>query len=163
MEEECSITYANPHPISQITRFFSFLVILTIYAALVLLCALAAPPFGYSPFHVIAAGTFLALPWAASEAIEILFLISTFRFSLQPEYFFLRRGAIDPKYHMIPYENIQDAQVSQHILGRLLGLATVVVSTPAGSEAVPDLPLPVAQKFREELLELSRLHKGMAE
>ncbi len=162
LPKEVETTYGGLNPAAKYMRFFGFVAIISIYAAFSLMAVFAA-----SAVFPIWAGLLcaiaIALPFALSELIEIAFLLETFRFSLQREYLFVRTGAIDPTYELIPYENIQDAQVSQGLVDKLFNVSSVVVSTPASSIFIGFLPNETAKKFREDLLTLAQLHKNMAE
>ncbi|HQT44402.1 MAG TPA: PH domain-containing protein, partial [Candidatus Micrarchaeota archaeon] len=113
--------------------------------------------------YAILAGPLLALPFFLAWAAEIIFIRKTFRFSLQKGFLFVRSGSINPNYEIVPYENVQDAQVSQGIFERIFGIANVYVSTPAGTVPVFGIKLESAQEFRKDLLALAKMHRGMAE
>lgn len=162
MLDESSKTYANIHPFALAGSVIFLLVSLLVYIGIAL--AIATSISGIVPAWLsLSAAIFLLLPWFLAVVIETILLLSSFRFSLQQEYLFVRAGAISPAYHMIPYENVQDTQVMQGVIQRALGIATVVVSTPANTVFIQDISLEEAQKFREDLLTLARMHKNMAE
>lgn len=95
--------------------------------------------------------------------IDIYYFPNTFRFNLQKEFLFIRRGVISPKYFLLPYENIQDAQISETLTDPLFKTSTIVVSTPADSLTIPAVPKEHAKTFRDKLLELVKIHKDLAE
>lgn len=162
LAHEAELTYSKLHPAAQLGRLMGLALILGIYAAISLIAAFAISSI-FPLWAAILAIILLALPFALSGAIEILYLLDAFRFSLQEECLFVRAGAIDPKYELVPYENIQDAQVSQGLFAKLFNVSSVMVSTPASSIFISYLPNEKAKKFREDLLTLARAHKNMAE
>lgn len=162
LSKEAETTYCPIHPAAKYTRLFTFIVIMAFYASISLAAVFAASPV-FPAWAGLLCAIAIALPFALSELVEIMFLLETYRFSLQQEYLFVRTGAIDPKYELIPYENIQDAQVSQGLVDKLFNVSSVVVSTPASSLFIPFLGNENAKKFREDLMTLAQLHKNMAE
>ncbi len=163
LAHESELAYAKLHPAAQLARLMGLALIIGIYATISLTAAFAIS-MTFPLWAAILAIILLALPFALSEGIEIIYLLDAFRFSLQEEYLFVRAGAIDPKYELVPYENIQDAQVSQDgLFDKLFNVSSVMVSTPASSILISYLPNEKAKKFREDLLTLARAHKNMAE
>ena len=163
MQQESEKTYARLHPITQWWAILGFAIVLFVLALLWLLVAIALSAFPGALWFLTIAAAFLAFPSLAAYAINTLHMLRTYRFSLQEQFLFVRSGTINPTYHMIPYENIQDAQVSQGLLDGLFNVAAVTVSTPASSLTIYALGKNDAQKFREDLLSLARMHKNMAE
>ncbi|MCX8195330.1 MAG: PH domain-containing protein [Candidatus Micrarchaeota archaeon] len=162
MQKESELTYAPIHFLAQLIRAIWFLLITGI--ALILVFGIAISSAAPVPFWAVVVATiFLLLPWVISEAIEIRYLPDTYRFSLQEEFLFIRSGAIGAEYELIPYENIQDVQLSQELVAKIFGVASVAVSTPASTVFISFLNPKVARKFREDLLTLVKMHKGMAE
>ena len=141
----------------------TFLAVLILVISLAIFAALFANAAQISPWLSGLLVLFLAAPWLASLALGAWFIIDTYRFSLQDEFLFARSGVINPTYHVVPYENIQDAQVAQGFFERIFGIASVVVSTPASTVMLYAFDLADARKFREELLTLANLHRNMAE
>lgn len=91
----------------------------------------------------------------------IIFAILSFnnyRYELTSEGFKQEYGVIYKRYVTIPYERIQNIDVHQGILARLIGLADLQIQT-AGASAysmaegrLPGVSLSDAQRLREELL-----------
>ena len=175
MAPESEKTYAMLDPMTQKLAVLGLLAgsALSVFVLLAIFMPLAAMPLlanaqsggiGFGPAAFIFLAAAIILSTGIAEAyITIKNMLITYRFSLQNEYIFMRTGTINPAYHMIPYENIQDAQVSQDILLKMFNLASVTVSTPASTLVVSPLPLGVANRFRQDVLTQVRLHKGMAE
>jgi len=163
LQSESRLTYVKVHPIAQWVAVAGFLVILIVIIGIALFAAVFASSVNFSPWLAGLSVLFLAAPWLASLAIESRYMLETYRFSLQDEFLFIRSDVITPVYHIVPYENIQDAQVTQGFFDRIFGIASVVVSTPANTVQILSFNLPEAQKFREELLTLANLHRNMAE
>jgi membrane protein YdbS with pleckstrin-like domain len=95
--------------------------------------------------------------------IDTYYFPMTFRFNLQKEFLFIRRGVISPRYFLLPYENIQDAQISDTLIDPIFKTSTIVVSTPADSLVIPAVPKEHAKAFRDKLLNLVKEHKDLAE
>jgi len=81
-----------------------------------------------------------------------------YRYEFTTEGFKKEYGVIYKRYVSIPYERIQNIDVHQGIIARLLGLADLQIQT-AGSSAfgmaegrLPGLSMNEAQRLREELL-----------
>lgn len=175
MAEESEKTYAMIDPMAQklavlgllaggaLSAFLIFAIFMPLLA-MPLLGAAQSGGMGFGPAAFVFLAAAIILSVGLLEAyITIKNMLVTYRFSLQDEYIFVRAGTINPAYHMIPYENVQDAQVSQDILLKMFNLASVSVSTPASTMVITPLPLDVANKFRQDVLSLVQLHKGMAE
>ncbi len=163
MDNECSLTYSRLHPVGQQIGAVMFLAVLAVFLAIAFLISSFASALQIPFTLAFASLLFIALPFFLSWAIEIFLMLDSFRFSLQQECVFVRRGAISPTYDVVPYENVQDAQVSQGPIQRMVGAATIIVSTPASSVIIPNAMLNDAQDFKNELLALAKIHKGMAE
>ncbi len=163
MPDESSTTYCEISRALQAYQAVFFAIVLAIFLALAGFLASMAPSVRISSALAFLLLAFLALPFFAAWAVEIFFIRKTFRFSLQKGFLFVRSGSINPNYEIVPYENVQDAQVSQGIFERMFGIANVYVSTPAGTAPVFGIKLASAQEFRKDLLALAKMHRGMAE
>jgi len=155
--EECSQTYAPIQPAWRWVRGIglAFLLVLFIIGSL-----LSAAAIGWlGPLALL----LLMGPLMLAEALETWKVLDTYRFSLQPTHVFVRSGAINAHYHLLPYENIQDAQMDQGLLERVFGVASVVVSTPASEARIPFLKIEDAKRFQQDVLSRARMHKHMAE
>lgn len=60
----------------------------------------------------------------------------TFSFSFLPEYIVLQKGVIARQETHLPYRSVQDVAVSQGIIERMFGLATVRIENAAASQMV---------------------------
>lgn len=110
----------------------------------------------------------MAVLFVTLHTIYTLFWINTFSFQFLPEYIFLRTGVIARQEKHVPYNTIQDVSVSQGIVERLLGIATVKIENAAGAQfistgrrgtpafnglALPGQPIERAQKIAQILKE----------
>lgn len=163
MVRESATTYARINPAFQFYQAIVFFMVFSIYLVVCVIAGGLAGAIHAQPAMAVASMIFLALPFFAAWGAEIAFLPETFRFSLQQDFMFVRHGAIVPSFDLVPYENVQDAQVSQGIVERIFGMATIDVSTPAGTVSVFGISLDSAQEFRKDLLALAKTHRGMAE
>ena len=163
MVPETEQTYAQISVVNQILAFLFFLFLLAIAVIFIAIVTGILAAMGANAAIVALCLLFLAAPLLIDSGMEAFYTLDSFRFSLQKEFAIVRAGAISPSYEMVPYENVQDAQVAQGLIDRIFGLATVTISTPASNLLVPGIKLDVARKFREDLLSLSRMHKHMAE
>jgi membrane protein YdbS with pleckstrin-like domain len=154
MESECSKTYADLNFMQQVYAFLPPLLV-GVLVLVVVIFLMLANLWLYAFFAL-----FLAAPLFIGLTLEAIYYLDTYRFSLQEEYLFIRAGVVSPTYHLIPYENIQDAQIS---FDRIFGFTKVFVSTPATSISTFFKKKEDAEKFREDLLSLARMHKNMAE
>jgi membrane protein YdbS with pleckstrin-like domain len=81
------------------------------------------------------------------------FYISSFIFSLDEQYIFVRKGVIAHNYTIIPYENVQDIHVVQSITDRIFGVWSVIIftatATAAGSDNILGLKKEDAEVFKE--------------
>ncbi len=170
--KECSAKHATPNG----GAIFVERALMFLFAA-VFLCAIAGAAVGAVSFAAfllgagigeiaapgIAAFLLLAVPGLAFVAIEGIYYVRTFRFSLQDELVFSRSGVISPGYTMIPYENVQDVQLSEGLLEKLTRTASVTITTPASTLKVPYLERELAKGLRLELLARAEKHRGLAE
>jgi len=163
MINESATTYARINPAIQFYQAVVFFIVFAIFLIVSVFAGSIASGIHAPSALVVISLIFLALPFFLAWGIEIAFLPETFRFSLQQEYVFVRHGAIVPSFDLVPYENVQDAQVSQGIVERIFNMATVYVSTPAGMVSIFGISLEDAQEFRKDLLALAKAHRGMAE
>jgi uncharacterized membrane protein YdbT with pleckstrin-like domain len=61
---------------------------------------------------------------------------STFSFDFMPEYITMRSGIISRNETHVPYHTVQDVVVSQGIVERLFGLATLKIQNAAAAQMV---------------------------
>ncbi len=163
MREESSVTYCRINPAIQLYQALVFFIAFAIFLAIAIFAGSLASGLRMPSTLVVAGLIFLSLPFFVSWGIEIAYLPETFRFSLQQRRLFVRHGAIVPSIDIVPYENVQDAQVIQGIVERIFGMASVLVSTPAGTVYLLGIPLDAAQDFRKDLMSLAKMHRGLAE
>jgi len=87
------------------------------------------------------------------------------RFSLDDYGFKLHRGIISRNEVSIPYHQIQDVNVDQTILGRLLGVGKLIILTAGNEEKLQNgeeseivfqmIDIPIAKFLQKELIEKS--------
>lgn len=89
--------------------------------------------------------------------------INKFRYALQKDHFFVRKGVFGYNYTFIPYNNIQDIHVSQSFFESMLGIWNLSIFTATasarGSEVLPCLSRGVAESLKEQLMEKVRAGK----
>jgi len=89
----------------------------------------------------------------------------TTRFDIEPDHVVYQTGWIFRKDRRIPLKQIQNVNIRQNLLERLLKVATVDVETAMGHGRdlkLSVLTLPDAERFREELLGAAHLESGSA-
>ncbi|MFH0961425.1 MAG: PH domain-containing protein [archaeon] len=172
--KESEKTIVTPHWFVSVGMFFLFLSLVwasAIGAAVVVGLAglphylLSGPKLDFGILGPFALVLFLAvfLPLAALSAIECFGFRRNYRFSLQREFVYTRQGTILKTHSLIPYENIQDVQLSEGLFEKLTGTATLHISTPASGTSVPMVPLRLAETLKKEILDLAEKHRGLAE
>jgi len=86
--------------------------------------------------------------WYSTEYVR------RFIFALDKKNLFIRRGVLLFNYTLTPYENIQDVQVNQSIVDRILGLWSVTVLTATvggGATRVPFLSREGAGRVKDAI------------
>ncbi len=73
--------------------------------------------------------------YAFSFVYQILWR-NTFSFAFLPEYIVLRKGVIARQETHLPYRSVQDVAVSQGIIERMFGLATVRIENAAAPQMI---------------------------
>lgn len=96
--------------------------------------------------------------------IGFLFVITPiryirWRYELSPDYLDIEHGVIWRKHCIIPFIRVQNTDTRQGPILRSLGLASVTVSTAAGSHVIPGLITDVADEVRDRAAEYARLAK----
>ncbi|MHB8710177.1 MAG: PH domain-containing protein [Minisyncoccota bacterium] len=72
-------------------------------------------------------------------AFHMVYMIlwrSTYSFSFLPDYIVTKQGVIAKTENHLPYRSVQDVTISQGIVERMLGLATVRIENAAAAQAV---------------------------
>jgi membrane protein YdbS with pleckstrin-like domain len=77
-------------------------------------------------------------------------------YHLGPEELYLRTGLLTRKLTVLAYARIQEVNVITGPIQRHYELATVTISTAAGSDAITDVDPQTAQRLRDRLTELAR-------
>lgn len=77
-------------------------------------------------------------------------------YHLGPEELYLRTGLLTRKLTVLAYARIQEVNVITGPIQRRYELATVTISTAAGSDAISDIDPQTAQRLRDRLTELAR-------
>lgn len=81
------------------------------------------------------------------------------RYQLSQEFLDIVRGIIIHKHTVIPFIRVQNTDTRQGPLLRMMGLASVTISTAAGSMEIPGLPTAEAEKLRDQAAEFARIAK----
>lgn len=86
-----------------------------------------------------------------------------YRYELTEDGFRKEMGVILKQYTTVPYDRIQNIDIRQGLLARILGLSELDIQTAAGLRAntqatgiLPGLSPQVAEELREELIKRSR-------
>ncbi|WP_426570337.1 PH domain-containing protein [Streptomyces canus] len=77
-------------------------------------------------------------------------------YHLGAEELYLRTGLLTRKLTVLAYARIQEVKVITGPIQRRYELATVTISTAAGSDAITDVDPQTAQRLRDRLTELAR-------
>ena len=80
----------------------------------------------------------------------------TWRYEIGEHELYLQSGWIRITRHVVPLLKIQNVDKLQGPVGKLLGLASVSVSTAGGTATIPHLDEPVAQQLRVRIAARSR-------
>ena len=79
------------------------------------------------------------------------------RYELSDEYLDIAKGIIWRKRYIIPFIRVQNPDTRQGPILRAFKLASVTVSTAAGSHEIPGLDTQSAEELRDRAAELARL------
>ena len=79
------------------------------------------------------------------------------RYALSDEYLDIAKGIIWRKRYIIPFIRVQNTDTRQGPILRAFKLASVTVSTAAGSHEIPGLDTQSAEELRDRAAELARL------
>ncbi len=79
------------------------------------------------------------------------------RYELSDEYLDIAKGIIWRKRYIIPFIRVQNTDTRQGPILRAFKLASVTVSTAAGSHEIPGLDAQSAEALRDRAAELARL------
>jgi membrane protein YdbS with pleckstrin-like domain len=165
MADEGTKTYSTIAPAARLLMTIPLLLIsLAIFYFILLAGTILASSASVQYGAVLTAiPLFLILPWSLILLVDSYYFIDNYRFSLQKDFLFVREGTLTPRYNIVPYENVQDAHTGQGFFDRLFNTRHVSVSTPSTSLTIQYLRPEDAEGFRNELLALVHLHKGMTE
>ncbi len=81
------------------------------------------------------------------------------RYEMSKDYLDIANGIIWRKRTMVPFIRVQNTDTKQGPILRAFGLASVTVSTAAGSMEIPGLRADEAEEVRDKAAELARLAK----
>lgn len=81
------------------------------------------------------------------------------RYKLSKDYLEIERGIIVHKHTVIPFIRVQNTDTRQGPILRLMGLASITVSTAASSMEIPGLPADEAETLRNQAAEFARIAK----
>ena len=79
------------------------------------------------------------------------------RYELRPDFLELKYGIIWRKHVVVPFIRVQNTDTKQGPILRAFGLASVTVSTAAGSMEIPGLQTEEADSVRNRAAEFARL------
>ena len=79
------------------------------------------------------------------------------RYELSDDFLDIARGIVWKKRFIIPFIRVQNTDTRQGPILRLFGLASVTVSTAAGSHEIPGLDSETAEQLRDRAAELARI------
>ena len=112
------------------------------------------------------AGPYCLISFVCFVALLILFwvVITPLRYirwsyALSKEFLDIMRGIIVRKHTVVPFIRVQNTDTRQGPLLRMMGLASVTISTAAGSMEIPGLPAAEAETLRDQAAEFARLAK----
>ena len=112
------------------------------------------------------AGPYCLISFICFVALLILFwvVITPLRYirwsyALSKEFLDIMRGIIVRKHTVVPFIRVQNTDTRQGPLLRMMGLASVTISTAAGSMEIPGLPAAEAETLRDQAAEFARLAK----
>lgn len=140
----------------------------TIALALVFLCVIAV---GGIALLVDEDTAWWAEPYCLITAIVFVVLLLLFwfvitplryirwRYELSQDFLNISRGIIVHKHTVVPFIRVQNTDTRQGPLLRMMGLASVTVSTAAGSMEIPGLPAAEAETLRDQAAEFARIAK----
>lgn len=101
---------------------------------------------------------------AAFVVLLVIFLVvlppiryARWRYQLSDEYLDIAKGIIWRKRYIIPFIRVQNTDTRQGPILRAFKLASVTVSTAAGSHEIPGLDAESAEALRDRAAELARL------
>lgn len=110
------------------------------------------------------AGTVCVALIAALVVMLLIFLVILppiryvrWRYELSDEYLDIAKGIIWRKRYIIPFIRVQNTDTRQGPILRAFKLASVTVSTAAGSHEIPGLDTQNAEALRDRAAELARL------
>jgi hypothetical protein len=81
---------------------------------------------------------------------------SRWRWDLRPDAIDIRHGTFTVRRTLVPLVRVQHVDTRRGILEQMLGLATVVVHTAAGSHTIPYLSPADADELRDRIAALAR-------
>ena len=101
---------------------------------------------------------------AVNVSVVPLWRYSVHRWEITDEAVYTRTGWITQESRVAPISRVQTVDTHRGPLERLLGLATVTVTTAssAGAVRIPALDLPVAERTVEQLTAVAATHRGDA-
>ncbi len=111
-------------------------------------------------------GFLLGLLWLIIPIVIVIFFVLAklsvhfYRYELADAGFRKELGVIYKKYITIPYDRIQNVDITRGILERLLGLSRLIIQTAGASSGVagvaegvlPGLSREVAEQLRDDLI-----------
>lgn len=141
----------------------------TIVLALIFLCVISVGLFALlidadevafwaEPYCLVVTILFvvsLLLSWFVITPLRYI----RWRYELSQDFLNIARGIIVHKKTVVPFIRVQNTDTRQGPLLRMMGLASVTVSTAAGSMEIPGLPAAEAEMLRDQAAEFARVAK----
>lgn len=109
----------------------------------------------YCLITVIIYGALLVIFWFVVTPLRYI----RWRYALSKDFLDIVRGIIVHKHTVVPFIRVQNTDTRQGPLLRMMGLASVTISTAAGSMEIPGLPAAEAETLRDQAAEFARLAK----
>lgn len=109
----------------------------------------------YCLITVIVYGVLLVIFWFVVTPLRYI----RWRYALSKDFLDIVRGIIVHKHTVVPFIRVQNTDTRQGPLLRMMGLASVTISTAAGSMEIPGLPAAEAETLRDQAAEFARLAK----
>lgn len=104
---------------------------------------------------------FVAYPVALAVFLAVVTPVrfARWRYGLSHDFLDIARGILWRKRYIVPFIRVQNTDTKQGPILRAFGLASVTVSTAAGSLEIPGLSEDEADEVRDKAAELARIAK----
>lgn len=138
-------------------------------ALAILIAFICLLPIGLFPWLLDEPSRFWAGPYLIVLAIVFIGALAVFllvisplryvrwRYRLQPEFLEIKKGIFWRTHTVVPFVRVQNTDTKQGPILRAFGLASVTVSTAAGSMEIPGLRADEADAVRDRAAEFARI------